>query len=619
MCRIFGEITRNTLTCQSIFKNLTLMSKSGGPDNTSFFTNEMVQFGFNRLAILDTSDLGNQPISSPSSRYILMLNGEIYNFHDLTKEYELEGLRSGSDAEVVAHLLDKIGVHATIELLNGMFAISIWDNLQEKLFLVRDFAGIKPLFYTLTSKGFVFGSQFNQLLKHPWQENWQFSTTGLREYLQLGYMPGPKTIVQGVFQLEPGTMLTYDASQGQYEIETFKKFFIDDEKSLLEETADLTIDATESALIRAVERQMVADVPLGVFLSGGIDSTLVAAIASKHRKDLVSLTIGFEDEVLDESEQAESYAQAIGILNKKEILSERQLLSIIDEHFDSLSEPLADYSSLPTYLISKTASQDFKVMLSGDGGDELFWGYPRFKTFANSAQFFRLPNQFGRKLIKKTLKGLGKDITGFLGEKDIGHANLAFHSYLGSSLMDQIFPNSSISESVLKGYQSNVRSKNNTLLYLRRNEFYYHLQKVLAKVDRMSMANGLEVRVPLLDEEVLRVAQSISPALHIHGNLKSVLKQVLYRYIPKSSVLQGKKGFTPPLKQWSKGVLRQEIEQEISKLSARTGYYLNQQTINDFTVQYFNNQHNNLPGLWTLYVLSKWLSINDFSNQGEMV
>lgn len=613
MCRLFGEIARNTPTNQNTFKDLTLMSKSGGPDNTSFFSHNLVQFGFNRLAILDTSRLGNQPISSPSSRYILMLNGEVYNFKDLSKEYELKDLRSGSDAEVVAHLLEKVGVQATIELLNGMFALSVWDTIQEKLFLARDFAGIKPLFYALTPSGFIFGSQFNQLLKHPWQHNWAFSSTGLREYLQFGYMPGPKTIAQGTFQLEPGTILTYDYSQNQYTIETYKRFFSTREKTFLAETEESTINLAEKALVEAVERQMVSDVPLGVFLSGGIDSTLVSAIASQHRKDLVSLTIGFEDKALDESGQAERYAKAIGIANKKVILNEAQLLSMMEEHFDSLGEPLADYSSLPTYLISRIASEDFKVMLSGDGGDELFWGYPRFKTFSNSAAFFRLPNQIGRKAIKKTLKSFGKNVTGFLGERNLGLANLEFHSYLGSALASQIYPGSSLSEALLTGYRSSGYSKKEALLYLRKNEFYYHLQKILVKVDRMSMANGLEVRVPILDKEVIEVAQMINPALPIHGNLKYALKQILYKYVPEKIVLQEKKGFTPPLQKWSRTVLQQEIEREIKELSARTDHSLNQIVINTFTTQYFNNQHNNLPGLWTLYVLSKWLSINGFS------
>ena len=609
MCRIFGNISSSSqLPAKEVFEWLTRLSQKGGPDHTGYFTNDSCQLGFNRLSILDTSDRGNQPIVSPSGRYVLMLNGEIYNFRDLTEEYSLSGLRSGSDAEVVAHLLDKVAMEKVPGLLNGMFGISVWDTHKKELHLFRDFAGIKPLFYGHSTYGLVFSSQFNQILLHPWFREWNWSDTGLREYLQFGFMPAPGTVAECVYQLLPGQWLRYTAETNTLATGVYQHFF-DSDKAVTPETSPEQADRGASVLKDAVARQLVSDVPLGIFLSGGVDSALMAAMASRVRPDVETLTIGFDQKIYDESPKAAEYARILGVKNQCIMLSDSELLKLFDEHNEAQTEPFADYSSLPTYLVSKAAATRFKVMLSGDGGDELFWGYPRFRTFAKSASYFSIPTSFGRRVAGRLLKSAGSDITGFMYARSVGEANMHFHSYLHPAFLDKVWPDSAVSERTLQDYQFSGHRKTDTLLHLRQNEFYQHLQKILVKVDRMSMANALEVRVPLLDREVLRLAETIRPELcSTHTTLKYLLKKILGQYIPAEVIEQQKKGFTPPLRIWARTILRDQIGDLLFTGSDISMPVSGKSELFEYGISYLRGEHENLEGMWTLYSLVQWYS-----------
>lgn len=606
MCRIFGNASvKYSLPSLSEFSRLTLLSQAGGPDHTGYYESEHVQFGFNRLSIIDPSDSGNQPIISPSGRFVLMLNGEVYNFKDLIIQFDLKSLRSGSDAEVVSHLLDILSFEDLVVQLNGMFAISIFDKLEKRLILARDFAGIKPLFYGTTTKGFVFASQFNQILFHPWFQKWTWSITGVREYLQFGFMSAPYTVAEGVFQLKPGTWLEYNVLDNNFQVHSYQIFF-NGAFSLKSETSSSTIEGCHEAIRNAVSRQLVSDVPLGVFLSGGIDSCLVSAVAAKVRPDICSLTIGFNQIEYDESEKAAQYAKILGIKNQCIRFTDSDLLNLFHDHCSAQTEPLADYSTLPTYFISKVASSQFKVMLSGDGGDELFWGYPRFRSFAHSAPFFRLPGKKLRKVVMKGLKLTNKDITGFLGESNLGDANLAFHSFLDVNMLQIVLPDSTLSSDAINDYWCESNTQSESLLYLRKNEFYQHLQRVLAKVDRMSMSSGLEVRVPLLDKEVIQTASDISPNMEEHNQLKYVLKTILTTYVPSRLIEVQKRGFNPPLKLWVRSILREQMNDTIADIHSLNIPFLNSGKLLDYSNAFMNEIHDNIDGFWTIYSLINW-------------
>ncbi len=605
MCRLFGNITQNSSKLDfAEFEKLTLLSKAGGPDSSDYYEDDLVQFGFNRLSILDTSAAGNQPIQSPSNRYVVMVNGEIYNFKDLILQFHLQNLRSGSDVEVVAHLIEILPFSDVITLLDGMFALVVWDKLEKRCFMARDFAGIKPLFYAYSSKGLVFASQFNQITKHSWLSQKSIYEVGLREYIQLGYMQAPHTIFQGIKQLEPGKYITYYWELEKIEIKHYQLFFQKTQIQNYKETAKDTLDLLRSTLADSVKKQLIADVPLGVFLSGGIDSTLVAANAVKINPEIESLTIGFEDKEFDESVQAKEYAKILGIKNETVVLNDNELLSIYNEHFDHLTEPFADYSSLPTFLISKISSQKFKVMLSGDGGDELFWGYPRFNTFANSIPYFQIPGKTNRKIATRILKKANYDVTGFLSEGSLGNANFEFQSYNGSNTINTLLKQiPEISTELKQGYEFDTRSKVDGLNYLRRNEFYNHLQKVLIKVDRMSMANGLEVRVPLLGKDMLNLAEQIYPELHKHYELKFMLKKLLAESIPQNKINLKKSGFMPPIVRWSKSVLKNEIADIINSQDFFGKEFIKSDQLKKISSTI--DTTTNIQSIWALYSLQK--------------
>jgi len=605
LCRLFGNITQNSSKLEfAEFEKLTLLSKAGGPDSTDYYEDDLVQFGFNRLAILDTSEVANQPFTTTDQRYTLMLNGEVYNYRELKTKYGLNSVKSGSDAEVVLHLIEKISFEKAILELNGMFAIICWDSLVNKLYLARDFAGIKPLFYSQTPEGMVFGSQFNQLLKHPWCKNCEMSEIGLSEYLQFGYMLAPNTIAENIKQLNVGEYVIYSLKDKKLVKQQYQTFF--QERGTISEKKAQIGEVIDSA----VQRQMVSDVPLGVFLSGGIDSTLVAAKALECKSDISAITIGFEDSRYDESPKAIEYAKHLGIKNHHvEKFGNQQLLDIYEDHFADMPEPIADYSSLPTYLVSKIARKTNTVMLSGDGGDELFWGYPRFLTFANSVKYFNIPGSINRKIAKKILKSFGSDVTGFLGKKDLGAANIAFQSYIEPNQIFSLTQNYKLSEQTNSGYSFHSSNQRDSMDYLRKNEFYFHLQKILVKVDRMSMANSLEIRVPLLDLDVIKGAETLYSELGLnHKVLKTALKEELYKFIPKEIVQKQKRGFTPPILGWSRNELKNEI---ISILQEGKKFGLSESIIQEMIQKYYDGSNEvSIEQLWTVYVLIKWLKIN---------
>jgi asparagine synthase (glutamine-hydrolysing) len=446
----------------------------------------------------------------------------------------------------------------------------------------------------------VFGSQFNQILKHPWCKKWSWSNIGLSEYLQFGYMTPPYTVAENVYQLNVGEYLVYSFESKTIEKKVYQRFY--EKRGNISELDSKNVDNIGEAITNSVRRQMVSDVPLGVFLSGGIDSTLVAAKARELNPDLTAVTIGFDDKDLDESDKAVEYAKHLKIKHHHvERFGSQSVLDIINDHFEDMPEPIADYSSIPTYLVSKIARKTNTVMLSGDGGDELFWGYPRFLTFAKSAPYFRIPGQLPRKIIKKTLKLMGSDITGFLGAPNLGAANMAFQSYIEPERIRKYSNDYHISEETLNGYAFNGTNSSKSLDYLRRNEFYFHLQKILVKVDRMSMANSLEVRVPLLDKKVIESSEHLYSELGgSHELLKHTLKNELFKCIPKSLVETQKKGFTPPLIYWVEKELRSDIE---SVLTASD--FIN----HDLLTSYYQNKAVSLEHLWTVYVLLKWYKI----------
>jgi asparagine synthase (glutamine-hydrolysing) len=604
MCGFLGEFLFDSCnkTNFEVFKDLLRLSKHRGPDATQFSFGEYYQLGFNRLAILDLSKQGNQPKISPSKRYEVVFNGEIYNYKELQKKHKIVGLQSSSDTEVLVHLLDYLGVEETIKELNGMFAIGIIDLENDQLFLARDFAGIKPLFYGVDEQGIVFASQFNQVMKHPlFRNSLSLRKDMMKEYFGLGYMQAPNTIYSTIFQVNPGEIIQFDLNKlsSKHSLCSFSKEFVEGD--------DITNKIAQS-LKESVEKQLVSDVPLATFLSGGIDSPLISALAVQQKATIEAFTLSVGDDMLDESKIAIAYASHLKLNHHIEHLGSRDVLEQVDHHFEYLTEPFGDYSSVPTYTIAKTAAKKYTVMLSGDGGDELFFGYPRMQDILRKKKWFIIPYVLRKPLVRIGNKlGLMNTWAPY-SNRTMEEFVIAKQLHITRQKLNRLFPNVVFSKETKALFElPKIKTKKNILHWLRWNEFYGHLQRVLVKVDRMSMANSLEVRVPLLEKKIIESSWGVLP--NIKGNnfrLKGVLKDLLGNFIPNKIISKTKKGFSVPIDDWLKNELKSDVEKVIFETPIYGNALMDGRELKNYISAYFDGKHNESWGVWHVYAWQKW-------------
>lgn len=600
MCGFLAEFSFDGQELISLqdFKALLELSKHRGPDSTGISFGDSYRLGFNRLSILDLTEHGDQPKRSPSGRYAVVFNGELYNYRDLSDTYSLKGLESTSDTEVLIHLLDLLGIVETIKQLNGMYAITIVDTQSGTIYMTRDFAGIKPLFYGLAKEGLVAASQFDQVFTHPWfKQNLKLRLDLVKEYFGFGYMQAPNTVYEHIFQVEPGTLVMYDI-YGHRTIQKLVSF----EKTVHERER---LPSYASVLESVVERQLVSDVPVATFLSGGIDSPLISAYAKKKKKDIEAFTLKVDNPEVNESDIAEAYAQHLDLKQNVVAVNEENLLKSVEDHFSAYSEPFGDYSSIPTYVITREAKKKYTVMLSGDGGDELFFGYPRMLDILRKRAWFNLPFLLRKNLIRVTNRlGLTNTWAPYFREFDLFVTSK--HMKLPNTLLENAFPGVAFSEEMKTLYTFDNKSRKGLLEELRFNEFYAHLQRVLVKVDRASMFHSLEVRVPFLDKESIEYAWSKSGDLKQPNDLKSKLKKLLANELPQEIINQQKMGFTVPLLEW----LHHELKRDVMEVVINGPFYgsdsFDAEPLKQFVLDFYAGKHNNVWGVWHIYAWQKW-------------
>lgn len=607
MCGFLTEFHFNShcLTDEVRFAELLALSKHRGPDSTVVVRENNYQMGFNRLAILDLSPNGNQPKYSPSKRYHVVFNGELYNFKVLQEQYQLTNLQSTSDTEVLVHLLDVLGITETLKALNGMFAVVIMDKHTQTTYLARDFAGIKPLFYGLNDKGVVAASQFNQVFQHDWfKGDLTLRPDVVKDYFGFGYMQAPNTLYKDIYQVEPGTCVHVGKSGtiGQF---SFCQFDTGHQVN----QAPQVLKTVEQYLKDAVERQLVSDVPLASFLSGGIDSPLITAIAKQHKPELKAFTLSVEDKRLDESLQASQYAEQLGIDHTVYRITESTMLGEMDHHFKGMTEPLGDFSSIPTYVITKSASQDHTVMLSGDGGDELFYGYPRMLDVLQKRWWFNIPFSIRKPMVRLANKLKLSNTWTPYHYKTLEDFIKAKHTYVFKTDLDAFFDKAvDFSQPIHNLYAVDSQVSTTELLKaLQQQEFYGHLQRVLKKVDLMSMANSMEVRVPFLDKHTIAAAFQYQPkTFKTTADLKPVLKKLMSRYFDVKTINDTKQGFTVPLYQWLHGDLKPDVERVVFNVPIYGSSCIKADAVKGFVKRFYDKQHHNDWGVWHIYAWQKW-------------
>ncbi len=543
---------------------------------------------------------------SMDHRYVLVFNGEVYNFRDLRKTLEAKGysFRSSGDSEVVLNALIEWGTEA-LDRFNGMFALAFYDLTERRLLLARDHAGIKPLYYLQTTNGVAFGSQYDQLLEHPWSRDLSISKEALGLYLRLAYIPAPYGILENSHMLEPGTWLEFRADgtvrQGLYT--EFPRY----REPMLRGTE--AYEAVDAVITRSVRRQLVSDVPVAAFLSGGIDSPLVTAkMRSVTTNPIKTFTIGTGDDPSDESSDAAQYALELEVQHVIEHVTPEQALEMLDDVITACGEPFGDYSIFPTMLVSRLAARNYKVILSGDGGDELFWGYTKRATqLIENAEGFNAPHWL------RTLRwgfrrlGIGKFPHIFKRYSTLGEWQRDKHTHLAKRRLEAIFPS-------LPQWPDNYRvfdyqgwKKDETAQWLRWNEFTSHLTMVLLKVDRASMFHSLEVRVPLLDREVISIAAQVDWRSCLDpskGIGKLPLRHSLSRYT--SYQTRGKRGFSVPMDRWLRTALRPIFEEMLLNRDEILGLELNQPALRRIFNHHLKGEANLAWGLWPLLSLALW-------------
>ncbi len=622
MCGIAGFIAREA--DPAALPRMLRQIAHRGPDGEGSWQGEAgagawrVALGHRRLAIIDVEG-GVQPMGNEDGTVVITYNGEVYNFQALRAALEQQGhrFRTRSDTETIVHHYEQHGTGG-VAALDGMFAFAIWDAGPERLVLARDRAGIKPLYYAeLPSGGLVFASELTALLAHGGIDR-ALGAEGLASYFFSDYVQAPHTIVGAVKKLAPGQTLVWERGRLEapcpfWQVPAAGAAPAEDEATLAHKLW--------AGIERAVEAQLVSDVPVGIFLSGGIDSSLVAAAAMRRagsRDRMKAFSIGFEDGSFDESSYARLIAKQLGVEHVTETLGERNLLEVVDLALDKLDEPLADPSFIPTFLLAQLAARHVKVVIGGDGGDELWGGYPTYRAHKLAALYGALPGWFRRGVVERAVAGLPVDdryqslewkLRRFTGRWDDARVarHLRWMSTVDLPELGAAVPAArGISPATLGTRLPETDDWLNRILAL---DFSTYMSgSVLTKVDRASMAHGLEVRPPLLDDALVDFAFSLPSRFKLRGRRgKYLLKRAARGQIPDAIIDRPKKGFAIPLGAWLRGPLAGRLEAVIAESPLWDLGLVDRSVFAGWQAQHRARKADRSKPLWALYVLDRWL------------
>ncbi len=619
MCGIVGYYSISGLFSGSDLSTMNDVVTHRGPDAEGCYSDGFVGLGHRRLSIIDLSTNANQPMTSSCGRYTLVYNGEIYNFKEVAAQLQKEKsgftFQTNSDTEVLLEAFACWG-EKLIEKLNGMFAFAVYDNVREELLLCRDRIGIKPLYYYWDGKNFLFSSELKSIKVLKRKIDLTINPIAINEYLHLGYIPQPNTIYKFVNKFPSGSILRVK----DHNI-TFSTYWNPNEK-----IADVVIkdesDAKQelkSLLEKSVEARMVSDVPFGTFLSGGVDSSLVTAIAQKHSvQPINTFSIGFEESKHNESDYAKRVAEFLKTNHNELVVTEKEAMGLVGDLQEIYDEPFADGSMIPTILVSKLASKHVKMTLSGDGGDELFMGYGAYnwaKRFSNPYfRVLRRPVALGFDKLSAKYKRIG-GLLRYADKKTLKSHIFSQEQYWFSrgEIKELIKPNYYTSFELDENFSDLSRmllpEEQQALFDIK----YYLKDDLLVKVDRATMFNSLETRVPLLDHNIVEFALNLSSSLKIRkGVNKYLLKEVLYEYLPKEMFDRPKWGFSVPLTKWLKGDLKYLVDEYLSENMINKHNVVNYKEVLKLKHDFLNKNVDYLYNrIWLLISLHQWLEINN--------
>jgi asparagine synthase (glutamine-hydrolysing) len=592
-----------------------------GPDDEGFFVREYdsgpaVGLGFRRLAIIDLQS-GNQPMANETGSVQVVFNGEIYNFPELRAELEARGHRfaTNADTEVIPHLYEELG-HRCAERLNGMFGFALWDAERRELLLARDRFGKKPLYYAAIGSSLIFGSELKSLLEHPRCPT-ELDFGSLSRYLALEYVPTPFAIFAGVRKLPGGHVLRW--RDGRTSIERYWDLsFRPDPSGTVD--ADEYAEELHDRLREAVRRRLMSDVPLGAFLSGGIDSSSVVAmmVEQMSSRDVKTFSIGFGERSFDESAHARRVAARFGTDHHEQIFTPETLIDVLPAVVDVLDEPFGDASILPTYVLSRFTRESVTVALGGDGSDELLAGYPTFPA-ERVARLYAVPRLVHERIVTPLADlmpvstadfslefKLKRFLRGAIEPEEVRHA-----TWLGSFTTDEQRAllrretDDPFVEQRRVFAEAPATGRIERLIYLYATT--YLQDDILVKVDRASMACGLEVRAPFLDVELVEFLSRVPVGLKLRRfETKHLLKRAMARSLPPGIAGRAKKGFGIPVAAWLKSELRERLRDELSPARLKAQGIFDAVEVNRLVSEHLAGRRDHRKQLWTLLMFQLW-------------
>lgn len=608
MCGIAGFLSFKQQFSKEDLENITNVLAHRGPNASGFYFNNNLGLGHRRLSIIDLTEAANQPMFSKCGNYVIVFNGEIYNYKEIATELKID-TQTTSDTEVLIEAFALKGP-SFVNMLNGMFAFAIYDLQKELLYLYRDRMGIKPIYFYLYENEFIFSSElksFNQLPPHI---KGGMNKQALNQFLYLGYIPTPHSIYNNVKKFPSGSYAII--SKNNFEVKTYWKLEDQVEKNVISDVKEAKSKLKE-LLISSVQYRMISDVPFGTFLSGGIDSSLVTAIAqSISVKPVKTFSIGFKENKFNEAAYARKVSQYLKTEHHEKILSYQDALQLLETVFETYDEPFADSSAFPTLLVSQFAREKVTMILSGDGGDETYLGYGAYewgKRLQNP-----IINNF-RKPIEKALQ---------LGNNKYKRAANLFSFENNAHLKSHIFSqeqycftiqeiNNLLRQEIKEiiHLDENIITSNRQLSFVEQQSLFdmkYYLQDdLLVKVDRASMRHSLEVRVPLIDYRLIHFALNLSEDLRKKkGIAKYLLKEVLYDFVPKPYFDRPKWGFSIPLIQWLKNEWCFLIEDYLNEEAISKAEILNFKTVNQLVTRFLNGEDYLYNRIWILILIQRF-------------
>lgn len=643
MCGIAGFLSASNNIAHSEWP--ALLEKMGaaiwlrGPDDGGVWCDIASGIGLahRRLSILDLSPAGHQPMVSASGRYVIAFNGEVYNHLEIRAELAetFTQWRGHSDTETLLASFEAWGIEDTIQKAIGMFAIAVWDKQNQTLTLIRDRLGEKPLYYGWQGNTFLFGSELKALKAHP-EFRAEIDRNSVALQLSHNYIPAPYSIYQGIKKLWPGSLLTISLQNRDASIRRYwdaRQVVADGLAQPFTGTREESVAALDKLLSQAVKQQMLADVPLGAFLSGGIDSsTIVALMQAQSSRPVSTFTIGFNEAGYNEAEHAKAVAKHLGTDHTELYVTPKQAMEVIPKLPQLYCEPFSDSSQIPTFLVSQLARSKVTVSLSGDGGDELFCGYGRyFKAAALSKKLSRFPRGINS-ILPKLIKVISPDrwnsllapFQALLGGKDIGaklhlsadmlyarsQSELALYYFMvrhwsnaSALVLGATNVPTAFTDAALRAPTDDFVS---TMMAL--DMLAYLPDDILAKVDRAAMGVSLETRVPILDHRVVEFAWRLPGEYKVYdGHGKWPLRQVLYKYVPQALMERPKMGFGVPIGSWLKEPLKDWAEALLSESRLKREGFFNPDPIRQKWQEHLSGKHNWQYPLWDVLMFQAWL------------